>query len=36
MSADVLTQLGVPSVLAAYIAAQFAALEARVEALEDA
>jgi hypothetical protein len=36
MSADVLVQLGVPSVLAQYIAAQFAALEARVVALEEA
>jgi hypothetical protein len=36
MSADVLVQLGVPTVLAQYLAAQFAALEARVTALEDA
>lgn len=34
MSADVLVQLGVPTVLAQYLAAQFAALEARVTALE--
>lgn len=36
MDANVLVQLGVPSVLAQYIAAQFAALQARVTALEDA
>lgn len=36
MSADVLVQLGVPTVLAQYLAAQFAALEARVTALENA
>lgn len=34
MSANVLVQLGVPAVLADYIAAQFAALQARVTALE--
>lgn len=34
MSADQLVALGVPTVLANYIAAQFAALEARVTALE--
>jgi hypothetical protein len=36
MSADQLVALGMPAVLANYIAAQFAALEARVETLEDA
>jgi hypothetical protein len=36
MSANVLVQLGVPAVLADYIAAQFAALEARVTAIESA
>jgi hypothetical protein len=36
MSADQLVALGMPAVLANYIAAQFAALEARVQALEDA
>jgi hypothetical protein len=36
MSADVLVQLGVPTVLAQYLAAQYAALEARVAALESA
>jgi hypothetical protein len=36
MSADQLVALGVPAVLANYMAAQFAALEARVQALEDA
>lgn len=35
MTADVLVQLGVPAVLANYIAAEFAALEARVDALEN-
>jgi hypothetical protein len=35
MSADILVRLGVPAVLANYIAAQFAALEARVDALEE-
>jgi hypothetical protein len=35
MSADQLVALGMPAVLANYIAAQFAALEARVEALEN-
>lgn len=36
MSEAELVKLGVPAVLAAYIAAQFAALEARVTALENA
>lgn len=36
MSADILVRLGVPAVLATYIAEQFAALEARVDALENA
>jgi hypothetical protein len=36
MSAEMLVKLGVPAVLAEYIAAEFAALEARVTALEDA
>lgn len=35
MSANELVKLGVPAVLATYIAAQFAALEARVTALEN-
>lgn len=35
MSADQLVALGVPVVLANYMAAQFAALEARVTALEN-
>jgi len=34
MSADTLVSLGVPAVLADYIAAQFATLEARVAVLE--
>lgn len=36
MSAATLVSLGVPAVLAEYLAAQYAALEARVEALENA
>lgn len=36
MDASVLVNLGVPAALATYIAAQFAALEARVTALEAA
>lgn len=34
MTAEVLVRLGVPAVLAEYIASEFAALEARVTALE--
>lgn len=34
MTADMLTKLGVPANLASYIATQWAALEARVTALE--
>lgn len=36
MSAATLVSLGVPAVLAEYLAAQYAALAARVEALENA
>lgn len=36
MSASELVKLGVPAVLADYIAAEFAALAARVTALENA
>lgn len=35
MTAAKLVEMGVPAVLAEYIAAQFAALEARVDALEN-
>lgn len=36
MTAEMLVRLGVPAVLADYMAAEFAALEARVAALEEA